>query len=80
MPETNFKYRPIPDVQQQNEPDENRKVSNQPADQRRITRRSPRVQRYDRQPNPHARTATLFGLYRRIVASYEIFSIIGEQS
>ena len=80
MRETNFKYRPIPDVQQQNEPDEDGKISKHPAepapDHEAISSRA----EVRAQPSSHARSATLFGLFRRIVASYEIFFIIGEQS
>jgi len=77
--EANLKYRPISDIQQHNNSDQDRKVTNQPTepapDHQAISPRAKAVL-----PNSHARTSIRYRVCRNIFASHGIFSIIGERS
>lgn len=80
MRDTNFKYRPISDVQQQNNPDENGEISNQATeptpDQRKISARADVAALHE----PVVRTSALFEWQGRMIALNRIFSIIGVRS
>ena len=82
MRDANFKYCPIPDVQQQNDTDQNRKISNQPAepapdhgsDLRACRDTIAALQGRGQNDN------SIWTVSGASIALYGIFSIIGERS
>jgi hypothetical protein len=78
--DTNLKYCPISDIQQQKDTDEYRKVPEQPPEPTPDHEVNPMRAKVSALPNSHARIATRTRLSRDMLASYGIFFIIGEQS